>query len=171
MRILSSYDRQPNDPARRARTGGKRSRSEELDSGHTMSKNRFGIGLLSIVILTLLSVSVQPGAGAKSKVARLLYVASPGIRNYIEYGGVGVLVYDIDAGHRWVKRIPTPEIRNGSAVENVKGVCASAKTGRLYVSTIQRLLCLDLLTDKLLWNCTYAGGCDRMSISPDGKSL
>ena len=35
-----------------------------------------------------------------------LYVAEPGIRNYVEYGGVGVLVYDMDAGHKFVKRIP-----------------------------------------------------------------
>ena len=25
-----------------------------------------------------------------------LYVAEPGIRNYVEYGGVGVIVYDMD---------------------------------------------------------------------------
>ena len=36
-----------------------------------------------------------------------LYVAEPGVRNYVEYGGVGVLVYDIDAGYRFVRRIPT----------------------------------------------------------------
>ena len=35
----------------------------------------------------------------------LLYVATPGIRNYVEYGGVGVLVYDIDAGYKFVRRI------------------------------------------------------------------
>ncbi len=37
---------------------------------------------------------------------RLLYVAEPGIRNYLEYGGHGVLVYDIDDGHRFLRRIP-----------------------------------------------------------------
>ena len=29
-------------------------------------------------------------------VRRLLYVASPGIRNYLEYGGHGLLVFDIE---------------------------------------------------------------------------
>ena len=33
---------------------------------------------------------------------RLLYVASPGIRNYVEWGGKGVLVYNIDHGHAFV---------------------------------------------------------------------
>ena len=30
----------------------------------------------------------------------LLYVACPGIRNYVEYGGVGILVFDIDKGYK-----------------------------------------------------------------------
>jgi DNA-binding beta-propeller fold protein YncE len=131
----------------------------------------FRVGLALAVALALLAVLKQPGVRAAGKEKRLLYVASPGVRNYVEYGGVGVLVYDIDAGHRWVKRIPTPQIQDGATVENVKGICATAKTGRLYVSTIRRLLCLDLLTDKVLWNRTYEGGCDRMSISPDGKVI
>ena len=38
---------------------------------------------------------------------RLLYVAVPGIRNLLEYGGHGLLVFDIDHGHKFVKRIPT----------------------------------------------------------------
>ena len=70
----------------------------------------------------------------------LLYIAEPGIRNYVEYGGVGVLVYDIDRGYKFVKRIPTwtaPPVRRP---DNVKGVAASATTGRLCVSTISRLL-------------------------------
>src|SRR5207245_1157407 len=40
-------------------------------------------------------------------VARRLYVAVPGVRNYLEYGGHGLLVFDVDHGHRFVKRIPT----------------------------------------------------------------
>jgi DNA-binding beta-propeller fold protein YncE len=54
---------------------------------------------------------------------------------------------------------------------NVKGVCASAATGRLYVSTIESLMCLDLATSEMLWEKQPEGGCDRMAISPDGKLL
>ena len=49
-------------------------------------------------------------AGAQDQATpleRRLYVAVPGIRNYLEYGGHGLLVYDIDHGHRLIKRIPT----------------------------------------------------------------
>jgi DNA-binding beta-propeller fold protein YncE len=98
-------------------------------------------------------------------------VASPGIRNYTELGGVGVLVFDVADGHRLVKRIPTFAERPGAPVENVKGVCASARTQRLYVSTIKRLLCLDLVSEQPVWERTYVGGCDRMSLSPNGKVL
>jgi DNA-binding beta-propeller fold protein YncE len=48
---------------------------------------------------------------------------------------------------------------------------ASARTGRIYVSTPQRLGAFDLVTEKMLWSRTYEGGCDRMAISPDGKQL
>ena len=102
---------------------------------------------------------------------RLLYIAVPGIRNYVEYGGVGVLVYDIGSGYKFVKRIPTWEVPAGQQPENVKGVAASARTGRLYVSTIRRLGCIDLLTEKMVWSKALEGGCDRMAISPDGQIL
>jgi len=102
---------------------------------------------------------------------RLLYVAAPGIRNYVSYGGVGVLVYDIADGYKFVKRIPTWVVPNGQDPENVKGVAASAKTGKLFVSTTKRLGCFDLVTDKLVWEAQPEGGCDRMAISPNGSVL
>src|SRR6478736_1970156 len=63
-------------------------------------------------------------AGASER--RLLYVAEPGIRNYLEYGGHGVLVFDIDQGHRFVRRISTRGLDEQGVPLNVKGVCASA---------------------------------------------
>jgi hypothetical protein len=109
---------------------------------------------------------------AKASAERhLLYVAEPGIRNYIQYGGVGVLVYDIGSNYKFVKRIPTWSVAAGQDPENVKGIAASAKTGRLYVTTIKRLACIDLTTDKLVWDKVPEGGCDRLAISPDAKIL
>jgi DNA-binding beta-propeller fold protein YncE len=100
-----------------------------------------------------------------------LYVAEPGIRNYVEYGGVGVLVYDIDAGYKFVRRIPSQAVPAGAQPENVKGIAASAATGRLYVTTIRRLMAFDLTTDQKLWDKEMPGGADRLAISPDGKIL
>jgi hypothetical protein len=100
-----------------------------------------------------------------------LYVAVPGIRNYVEYGGVGILVYDIAARYKLVKRIPTFAVVPGKPPENIKGIAASPATGLLYLSTPQRLAALDLWTEEIVWNRTYEGGCDRMALSPDGRLL
>jgi DNA-binding beta-propeller fold protein YncE len=110
-------------------------------------------------------------AAASAAERRFIYVAVPGIRNYVQYGGVGILIYDIDAGYKFVKRIPTWTMPAGQDPENVKGVAASAATGRIYVSTIRRLGCFDIATEKMLWEVTPEGGCDRQTISPDGRIL
>src|ERR1019366_4879448 len=92
----------------------------------------------------------------------LLYVASPGTRNYVEYGGVGILVFDIDKGYKFVRRIPTWDVPQGKTPENVKGIAASAKTGRVYVTSLNRMIAIDAITGKRIWDKTYEGGCDRM---------
>jgi hypothetical protein len=122
---------------------------------------------VSATLATLLATTGRADNGER----HFLYVAEPGIRNYVEYGGVGVLVYDMDHGHAFVRRIPTFEVPQGQEPENVKGVAASARTGRLYVTTTKRVAAFDLATDKMIWNRTYEGGCDRLAISPDGRIL
>lgn len=102
---------------------------------------------------------------------RYLYVAVPGIRNYLECGGHGLLVFDIDNGHKFVKRIPTAGLGKDGKPLNVKGVCANARTGRVYISTLETLQCLDLISEKLLWEKAYEGGCDRMSMAPNGEFI
>jgi DNA-binding beta-propeller fold protein YncE len=129
---------------------------------------RVAVGAVALCALAILGSST---ALSQAGERHFLYVAEPGIRNYVEYGGVGVLVYDMDAGHRFVKRIPTfPEVA-GQPPENVKGVAAHAATARLFVSTIKRVAAIDLNTEKMLWNRTYEGGADRLAVSPDGATL
>lgn len=101
---------------------------------------------------------------------RYLYVVCPGIRNYLEFGGAGILVFDIDQDHRFVKRIETPASRQ-TEPDNIKGVCAVASSQRLYFTTRARLYCLDLISEKTLWEKELPSGTDRMSITPDGKVL
>jgi DNA-binding beta-propeller fold protein YncE len=125
----------------------------------------------ALFLFTLIAALAPASLDAGQNERRFLYVAVPGIRNYVEYGGVGILVYDVDAGYRFVKRIPTFEPKADVAPENVKGIAASARTRRLYVTTPQRLAAFDLVTEKMLWNRTYDGGCDRMALSPDGTLL
>jgi hypothetical protein len=125
----------------------------------------------AIAAACALAVSSPVPSPAGNGERHFLYVAEPGIRNYVEYGGVGVLVYDMSDGHKFVRRIPTfPEV-DGKAPENVKGVAAHAKTGRLYVATIKRVAAIDLATDQMVWTREYEGGADRLAVSPDGKIL
>src|SRR5690348_4041522 len=127
--------------------------------------------LSALFLLDLaLALSVCAVRGAQQETHRL-YVAVPGIRNDLQYGGIGILVYDMDAGYKFIKRIPTWDVPPGQDAENVKGIAASSKTGKLYVSTIKRVACFDLITEKRVWEKTYEGGADRLAISPDGKIL
>lgn len=101
----------------------------------------------------------------------LLYVASPGIRNYTDYGGVGILVFDIDQHYKFVRRIPTWSVPQGEQPQNVKGIVASEKTGIVYVSTITHTIAIDAISGKKIWDKAFDGGCDRLAISTDGKIL
>ena len=107
----------------------------------------------------------------KPSTQHLLYVASPGTRNYTEYGGVGILVFDIDNGYKFVRRIPTWEVPEGKKIQNIKGIAASAKTGKVYVSSLDRIIAVDAISGTKLWDKAYEGGCDRLAISSDGKIL
>jgi hypothetical protein len=127
---------------------------------------------LSTAALFAVVILAQAAAAADAPAAhRYLYVATPGIRDYLEYGGHGLVVFDVDAGHRFVRRIPTAGLSEKGKPLNVKGICGCAETGRIYISTTRQLMCLDLATDKILWERTYPAGCDRMSITPDGKTI
>ena len=124
----------------------------------------------AIACWTLAVGLTTPGFAAEN-LRRFLYVAEPGIRDYTQYGGHGVIVFDIDHDYKFVKRIPFAGLAPTGNPANVKGICGNASTGRLYVSTKIHLICLDLITDKVLWERQYPNGCDRMSMSPDGKVI
>lgn len=134
-----------------------------------MSRSCYAALILSVLLASVAGETL--GAEEPSGTRRLLYVAVPGIRNYLEYGGHGLLVFDIDDGHRFVKRIATGGLDGEGKPINVKGLCAHAGTRRVYISTIETLQCLDLVTEELLWERAYEGGCDRMALSPDGRLI
>lgn len=121
--------------------------------------------------LLLLVIAATWSTPNQASARRLLYVATPGIRNYLQYGGHGLLVFDIDDGHSFVRRIPTGGVDEQGKPLNVKGICASAETGRIYISTLRSLMCLDMANDELLWERQYDKGCDRMALSPNGAIM
>jgi hypothetical protein len=82
-----------------------------------------------------------------------------------------ISVYDIAAEHRLIKTIRT--VPN---VADVRGVAASAVTGKLYVayidvSGIGMVYCLNIYDDTIFWNRPISPGVDRLAIDPDGLLL
>ncbi len=137
---------------------------------------------LSFVLPLLAMALLLTGSGLRQKTTpappvqapadgRYLYVAVPGIRNYLGYGGHGLLVFDVDNGHRFVKRIRTGGLRPDGKPSNVKGVAVSVPLNSIFISTIESLQRIDLTTEKVLWEKPYPGGADRMAISPDGNTM
>lgn len=134
-----------------------------------LSGLRRAVSLMVIAALAIWSCAASV-AEAAEKDGRYLYVVCPGIRNYLEFGGAGILVFDIDNGHKFVKRIETAASREEKP-DNIKGVCACAGTQRLYFTTTKKLYCVDLGSEKTLWEKSPPNGTDRMSITPDGKII
>ncbi|PYM11578.1 MAG: hypothetical protein DME18_13650 [Verrucomicrobia bacterium] len=117
------------------------------------------------LLLWLTVLSLPSAAGAESGLKRYLYLSTP---DGAQEGGSGrgILVFDIDNGHRFVRRIEIP------FKEGLRGFCGNAKRHAVYFSTTNRRLgAFDLETEKVLWERQYDLGCDRACITPDGKKL
>src|SRR5215203_53969 len=136
-------------------------------------KTRFSfyLFLLSISLAVLSTSFILSNPEKKDAIKRYLYVATPGIRDYLGFGGHGILVFDMDNKHRFVKRIKTGGLHPDKTPSNVKGVAVSLPLNSIYVSTLESLQRIDLSTEKIIWEKSFEGGCDRMSISPDGKTM
>jgi 6-phosphogluconolactonase (cycloisomerase 2 family) len=120
-----------------------------------------------IAALTVVAAALLVRAGdALSAEQRTLYAV-----NQAEAERGSISVYDIDAGHHLIRTIQTVP-----GVHNLRGVVASAATGRLYVAYLGSgdtgmIYCLDLANDEVLWNRRINPGVDRLAIHPDGKLL
>lgn len=123
---------------------------------------------LALVMIGLLPVVASAGNPQRraGDLRRTLYAVNqaPGIRGSIS-------VYDIDRGHRLIKTI-----RTVPGVKDVKGVVASAATGRLYVSYRDetgagRIYSLDISNNRVIWDRRIDPGVDRLAISPGGRLL
>ena len=122
------------------------------------------------LVLVLIGAAAAPALAAQE--ARYLYVALPGPDHADADRSVRVLVFDIDNGHRLVRRIPVWPAGRGDDVEVVRGTAANVRAGRLFISTTSRLAALDLKTEKIVWERSYEGHCcDRIAVSPDGQTI
>jgi len=133
---------------------------------------RYPIKVSMIFCVLFISCTIRVSAqDTKSAVHHYLYAAVPGIRDYMGYGGHGLLVFDMDHGHRFVKRIATKGFHKDGKPSNVKGIAVSLPLKSIYISTLESLQRIDLVSGKIIWEKKIDKGCDRMAISPDGKTM
>jgi len=76
-------------------------------------------------------------------------------------------VYDINDGHKLLRTLIVPD------AGDYKGISVSQQLNRLYVTSYLRdeLICIDLLTDKILWRKKPGKYADSSAITPDGQRL
>jgi outer membrane protein assembly factor BamB len=104
---------------------------------------------------------------AEPETRRYLYMSMPDGAQTEGRSGHGILIFDIDNGHKFVRRIPMPIFEEG-----LRGFTGNAETRCVYYSTTNRRLgCFDLEKEQTVWEQTYEAGCDRSSITADGKKI
>src|SRR5882672_2493462 len=125
-----------------------------------------------IVGVVLIGAALEAARLPAQQEQHYLYVAVPGSDDADPDRSIRILVFDITNAHRFVRRIPLWPAAGGEDAEAVRGTAASARTGRLYISTTKRLAAIDLKTDKIVWERSYENHCcDRIAVSPDGQTI
>jgi hypothetical protein len=108
------------------------------------------------------------GSAAAAETRQLLIVA-PGYWRAGDAGKFSFEVYDLDAGGKRIHR------GEPGKVGEVRGVCFSPATQRLYVSGHEGLLCYSWPDQKLLWRKPIAGAKseqnDAVTVTVDGARL
>jgi len=128
--------------------------------------------LLSVTTILLATVALaceQPAEQPdQSETRRYLYLSTPDAAQVEgQAEGAGILVFDIDDGHKLVRRIDIPVFEEG-----LRGFAASLATHSAYFSTQNpRIGAFDLETDQITWEQNYTLGSDRSSVTMDGKKI
>ena len=103
----------------------------------------------------------------RAEVNRYLYMSTPDGAQKEGAAEPGIMVFDINDGHKFVKRIDVPIFKEG-----LRGFTGCTATKCVYYSTTNRRLgCFNVETEKVVWEKQYESGCDRTCITPDGKTL
>lgn len=123
--------------------------------------------LKRITLLTTLCFAFATAAFAQSETRRFLYMSSPDGAQKEGRSGAGILIFDIDDGHRFVRRIDVPIFEEG-----LRGFTGNLRTHSVYYSTTNRRLGqFDVESEKIVWEKQYEAGCDRSSVTLDGKKV
>ncbi len=104
---------------------------------------------------------------AAPEIKRYLYLSMPDAAQEQGRSKAGILIFDIDDGHKFVRRIDMPVFEEG-----LRGFAGNlVKHSVYYSSTNHRLGQFDLETEQTVWEQVYDAGCDRSSVTLDGKKI
>src|SRR5262249_23752044 len=113
--------------------------------------------MLRNTALLLIALTPAFAADQRDGLERRLYVSDRS----------GISVYDIDNGHKLLRKIELP------GTGDYKGIAASPQLGKLYVTSYKgdEVICLDLRTDAVVWKKNYGKYADSMAMTPDGRTM
>ena len=107
------------------------------------------------------------GSHADDALHRYLYLATPDGAQMESASGKGILIFDIDAGFKFVRRI-----ENEKFIPGIRGMTGCLATHSLYYGTTAKHMGrFDLETDQVVWDREFTGGCDRSSVMLDGTKI
>ena len=122
---------------------------------------------MNLIAVIAIFLSIATLASGQSQTKRYLYMSTPDAAQKDYRSGQGILIFDIDQGHRFVRRIDIPAFKEG-----LRGFTGNLKTHSAYFSTSNRRVgAFDLETEKVVWDKTYEAGADRSAITQDGKKI
>ena len=99
-----------------------------------------------LVSLISISLSVASLTFGESRTRRYLYLGMPDGAQQEGRSAPGILIFDIDDGHKFVSRIDVPIFSEG-----LRGFTGNLKTHSVYYSTTNRRLgCFDLEKGKIV---------------------
>ncbi|MEX2574828.1 MAG: PQQ-binding-like beta-propeller repeat protein [Balneolaceae bacterium] len=107
---------------------------------------------------------------AQPQNGRYLYLSMPdAAQSEGRSGPGGLLVFDIDNGHEFVRRIEIPVFDED---EGLRGLTGNLENHSLYYSTTnKRVGAFDLESEEIIWDRTYEQGADRSSITMNGEKI
>jgi DNA-binding beta-propeller fold protein YncE len=119
------------------------------------------------LLISILSLQAVLHAETPATAGRFLYMSTPDGAQKEGSSEPGILIFDIDKNHTFVRRIDVPVFSEG-----IRGFTGCTTTKCLYYSTTGGTLgCFDLTTEKVRWESKFKQGCDRSCITPDGKRI
>ena len=107
------------------------------------------------------------GLAETGEVQRLLYLSMPDGAQKEGRSKPGILIFDIDDNHKFLRRIDLPIFQEG-----LRGFAGNLDRRSVYYSsTNHRLGRFNLETEEKVWERVYDVGCDRSSVTLDGKKV